>query len=371
MAKKIAIFYLLIASLWILLSDMTLEWLAPELSNVFYISKLKGLFFVSFTALLLYFFVRRENHKREKLESGYIELFENNPNPMWLSREIDDRITAANKSACALYGYSAADFQELTNRDLHTEIPLVNGLFAQFNCHKKADGSEIWVKYLASDTIIANERLRLHMVISADEAIKAEAERMEVQKRLNDLLESMEDFVFGVDQHGRFSFSNRAFESYLQTTQILGKKAMPILDSTGAKNWGQLLKDLKKQNHKTLEWFDDKRQTWLRITAYQTDKGLGIYASNINEQKEQEKQLQMQNKQLMEIAWTQSHELRAPLANIMGLLHMLKIDQVNAEIQRLYLEKLDEAAQDLDKIIHQVVAKSAVPFAGQQIHKRP
>jgi PAS domain-containing protein len=370
MAKKTAIFYLLIASLWILLSDMALEWLAPGLTNVFYISKLKGLFFVSFTAVLLYFFVKRENEKRERLESGYIELFENNPNPMWLSREQDDSIKAANKSACALYGYSASEFQELSNQDLQTDIPLVNGLFTQYNCHKKADGSELWVKYLGSDTIIANEKLRLHMVISADAAIKAEAERMEVQKRLNDLLESMEDFVFGVDAQGAFSFSNQAFESYLQTTNILGKEAAQILDGTGAKNWKELLKDLKKQSRKSLEWFDEKRHTWLRITAYQTEKGLGIYASNINEQKEQEKQLQVQNQQLMEIAWTQSHELRAPLANIMGLLHLLKIDQVNAEIQRLYLEKLDEAAQDLDKIIHEVVAKSAVPFATQQLHKR-
>jgi signal transduction histidine kinase len=227
----------------------------------------------------------------------------------------------------------------------------------------------LWVKYLGSDTIIANEKLRLHMVISADAAIKAEAERMEVQKRLNDLLESMEDFVFGVDTRGAFSFSNQAFESYLQTTNILGKEATQILDGKGAKNWNELLNDLKKQSRKSLEWFDEKRHTWLRITAYQTEKGLGIYASNINEQKEQEKQLQLQNKQLMEIAWTQSHELRAPLANIMGLLHLLKIDQVNAEIQRLYLEKLDEAAQDLDKIIHEVVAKSAIPFARQHLHK--
>jgi PAS domain-containing protein len=370
LAKKVAIYYLLIASLWILLSDAALEWLAPGLTDVFYISRIKGLFFVSFTAVLLYFLVRRENKKREQLESGYTELFENNPNPMWLSREADGRITAANKSACTLYGYSASDFKQLTNQSLHPEIPLLNGLFAQYHCHKKADGTELWVKYLASETIIANEKLRLHMVISADAAIKAEAERMEVQKRLNDLLESMDDFVFGIEQQGTFSFSNRAFETYLQTPQIIGKKATQILDGTGAKNWAQLLKDLKKQHRKSLEWFDEKRQTWLRITAYQTEKGLGIYASNINEQKEQEKQLQVQNKQLMEIAWTQSHELRAPLANIMGLLHLLKIDQVNAEIQRLYLEKLEEAARDLDKIIHEVVAKSAVPFAGRHLRKK-
>ncbi|MDP2187232.1 MAG: PAS domain-containing protein [Sphingobacteriaceae bacterium] len=256
MAKRIAILYLLIASLWILLSDAALEWLAPGLVNVFYISRVKGLFFVSFTAILLYFLIRRENDKQEHLERGYTELFENNPNPMWLSREKDGKITAANKSACSLYGYTEEQFQELHNRSLETEIPLVPGLFTQYSCHKRADGSEIWVKYMESSTVMSHQKLTLHMVISADAAIKAEAERMEVQKRLNDLLESMEDFVFGVDAQGAFSFSNQAFESYLQTTNILGKEAAQILDGTGAKNWGQLLKDLKKQSRKSLEWFD-------------------------------------------------------------------------------------------------------------------
>jgi len=370
LAKRIAFFYLLLASLWVLLSDSALEWLAPSLVDVFYISRLKGLFFVSFTALLLYFFVRRENRKRKQLETVYTELFENNPNPMWLSREKDGTITAANKGACTLYGYTPSEFERLTNQDLLAEIPLVNGLLIQFICHKRADGSKLWVKYLESATIIANERLTLHLVISADAAVKAEADHQEVQKRLNDLLESMDDFVFGVDQNGAFSFSNRAFESYLGTTPIMGKKAAPLLDGLDAKNWGYLLDDLKEQNRKSLDWFDEKRHSWLRITAYQTEKGLGIYASNINEHKEQEKQLQAQNKQLMEIAWTQSHELRAPLANIMGLLHLLKIDQVNAEIQSLYLEKLEEATEDLDKIIHEIVNKSALPFSNQHLRKR-
>lgn len=151
---------------------------------------------------------------------------------------------------------------------------------------------------------------------------------------------------------------------------MLGKEAISILDGASEADWAQLITQLKQQSKKSLEWFDQKRQTWLRITAYQTDKGLGFYACNINEQKDQERQLQAQNKQLIEIAWTQSHELRAPLANIMGLLHLLKIDQVNAEIQQLYLEKLEEAAKDLDKVIHDVVAKSALPFAKHAQQKR-
>ena len=97
MARKTAIFYLIIASLWILLSDAALEGLAPSLNDVFYVSKLKGIFFVCVTGVLLYFFVAREQEKKRKLEQSFTELFQNNPNPMWLSRYADNQIIAVNE----------------------------------------------------------------------------------------------------------------------------------------------------------------------------------------------------------------------------------------------------------------------------------
>ena len=44
-------------------------------------------------------------------------------------------------------------------------------------------------------------------------------------------------------------------------------------------------------------------------------------------QKEQMKQIEQRNVKLEEIAWEQSHMVRAPLAKIMGLIELLKISE--------------------------------------------
>jgi signal transduction histidine kinase len=65
-----------------------------------------------------------------------------------------------------------------------------------------------------------------------------------------------------------------------------------------------------------------------------------------------------QNTRLREIAWFQSHVVRAPLARIMGLTDLLK----NAEGETYYSELLAHiltSAQELDDVIRSIVIRSA------------
>jgi signal transduction histidine kinase len=54
------------------------------------------------------------------------------------------------------------------------------------------------------------------------------------------------------------------------------------------------------------------------------------------------------NKQLADISYENSHSLRAPLARILGLLHLIKIDP---ERKDFYLSKLDDQALEMDSRI--------------------
>lgn len=58
--------------------------------------------------------------------------------------------------------------------------------------------------------------------------------------------------------------------------------------------------------------------------------------------------------QLEEIGFIQSHVVRKPLANILGLVEMLKVDGHNDEI----LDLLFSSAQDLDKIVKEISGKT-------------
>jgi PAS domain S-box-containing protein len=69
--------------------------------------------------------------------------------------------------------------------------------------------------------------------------------------------------------------------------------------------------------------------------------------------------IEEQNKKLKEIAWIQSHVVRAPLARIMGLANML-IEQVPIEEIKNdeLVESISTSAEELDKIIRDIVYKT-------------
>jgi signal transduction histidine kinase len=58
---------------------------------------------------------------------------------------------------------------------------------------------------------------------------------------------------------------------------------------------------------------------------------------------------------LRRIAWLQSHEVRRPLANILGLSSLLALEPETREAKRLQL-LLRQEVECLDQILHQIVA---------------
>lgn len=64
--------------------------------------------------------------------------------------------------------------------------------------------------------------------------------------------------------------------------------------------------------------------------------------------------LEETNKKLSEISWLQSHVVRAPLAQIMGLSELLSFDESNPEKQQL-LAHLRDSANELDQVVRDII----------------
>ena len=60
-----------------------------------------------------------------------------------------------------------------------------------------------------------------------------------------------------------------------------------------------------------------------------------------------------QNEALREIAYLQSHELRKPVASILGLMQLLKME--SSEPDSEVLKMMEKAVAELDQTIHQIV----------------
>ena len=82
------------------------------------------------------------------------------------------------------------------------------------------------------------------------------------------------------------------------------------------------------------------------------------FTLDITEQKKQTRALEIQNQKLMEIAWVQSHEVRAPLARLMGLVQLLNRSSAEGQEMKETMNHIMNSANELDEIIRKIVGKT-------------
>ena len=80
-----------------------------------------------------------------------------------------------------------------------------------------------------------------------------------------------------------------------------------------------------------------------------------LAVTDITDQKRKEIRIQKQNERLKEIAWQQSHEVRRPVATILGLMNLIKVEEKKEDLL-MYLSYLQHEVALLDDIIHKIVA---------------
>lgn len=71
-----------------------------------------------------------------------------------------------------------------------------------------------------------------------------------------------------------------------------------------------------------------------------------------------ERLLEEKNRKLTEIAFLQSHQVRRPVASLLGLLSLLKFDNPNDPVNVEVIPKIEIVAKELDEVIREVVRKT-------------
>ena len=88
-----------------------------------------------------------------------------------------------------------------------------------------------------------------------------------------------------------------------------------------------------------------------------TIEGVLFNSNDITERMNYFQTIEDQNKKLKEIAWIQSHLVRAPVARILGLINLLKNDKEKANELEL-LNYIYDSTQELDVLIKDIVDKT-------------
>lgn len=82
-----------------------------------------------------------------------------------------------------------------------------------------------------------------------------------------------------------------------------------------------------------------------------------VVSQNATERTVHLKKIETQNEALKNIAWIQSHVVRAPLARILGLIDLIKEKNLEGTDQKEFIDHLKDSSHELDKAIREIVEK--------------
>jgi PAS domain S-box-containing protein len=81
-------------------------------------------------------------------------------------------------------------------------------------------------------------------------------------------------------------------------------------------------------------------------------------ARDITEQRKHRQKIEDQNAALREIAFIESHNIRGPVATILGLQQLFNHDDLSDPVNRTILEGITKVTHELDIVVREVVRKS-------------
>lgn len=329
---------------------------------------------------------------------------------------IQNKLLAANtrlRQACeiATMGYWTNDLinseiiwsdeiYKLFELDPNTFELTLDNIRACFHPDNQQQFDEEMHKVFESDAVIEGEHKiitgtgkikwvleRIHLVRDQDHnPIKLEGIVLDITKRKQneqEIIESNERFkilakatveaVIDWDLENNSIFYGEGFNSMFGYTTFnadtdLWQKNIHTEDSR------RVIKDLNKAIKDPKKEFFNSEYRFVKFNgniAYIQHKGIFIRNNDgevtriigamvdLTESLEKMNTIEQQNKTLKDISWTQSHVVRAPLANLLGLINLFKDNKKMGYTDDRLIDYIGESATKLDHIIHDIVKKSA------------
>jgi light-regulated signal transduction histidine kinase (bacteriophytochrome) len=80
--------------------------------------------------------------------------------------------------------------------------------------------------------------------------------------------------------------------------------------------------------------------------------------TNISETIHHINTIKIQNAKLRNIAWTQSHVVRAPISRILGIINLIEKEKENFDQMQFWLEQLKISTNEMDAIVQNIIKET-------------
>jgi len=323
-----------------------------------------------------------------KSEAQYRLLFESNPQAMWVYDLTTLRFLAVNDAAVTHYGYSRAEFLEMTIKDIRPpeDVKLLEEYLASDSAqvekagewrHRKKDGTVINVDIRSSRLTFAGRPAEFVLVTDVTERKKAEMALRISEDRYRDLVDNSHELICTHDLEGRVLSVNpwaarvlgypqnslvginirdgllpeyRAqFDEYMRTviTEGSARGVMKVRTATGETRLWEYYNTLRTEGVEKPIVRGMAHDATERRQALKREKEARVEAEAANRVKD-------------EFLSTLSHELRTPLTAIMGWADLLLHDEVEPKNRRQALETIFRNANSQCQLINDLLEVSRI-----------
>jgi len=338
-----------------------------------------------------------------KSEAQYRLLFEANPQAMWVYDLATLRFLAVNDAAVRHYGYSRAEFLEMTIRDIRPpeDVKLLEDYIASTNGdspnagewrHRRKDGTVINVDITLSRLTFAGREAEFILVDDITERKKAETALRISEDRYRDLVDNSHELMCTHDLDGRVLSVNPwaarvlgypresliginirdgllpqyrdQFDDYLRTviTEGSARGVMKVRTSTGETRLWEYYNTLRTEG---------VEKPIVRGMAHDATER----RQALKREQEARKEAEAANRVKDEFLSTLSHELRTPLTAIMGWADLLLHGEVERDKEQTAIETIFRNANsqcqlinDLLEVSRIITGKLRVEFVACELH---
>lgn len=317
-----------------------------------------------------------------KSEEQYKYLFQNNPLPMWAFGKSTGKFIMVNGAAISHYGYSEEEFLKMTIHDIEVYDDTTKAIsfsFLQRSSFAKEYTSDL--KHRKKNGKIIDVEMGTHsIIIEGTKAYLAVLHDVTDRNRSREQLRQSEQMFRTISENfpnGAVAILNRQ----LDVEYIAGKEfPVPGVEAAHFKNKGYIslfsVAEREAVQQQLQQVFDGGSvvfETTFESLNYMisaaplfeadgTINRILIASQNITQQKRNEfekemliEELTQNNSDLRQFSYITSHNLRAPLSNLLGIIKLLDTSEVTDPMTSLLLKNFEECTLQLNDTVNDLI----------------
>lgn len=314
-------------------------------------------------------------------EEQYKYLFHSNPLPMCAYNK-SHQFLMVNEAALKHYGYSEEEFLKLSINDLKHNVKEAEQQAAAINDssnkgsnynidlqHRKKNGEIIDVEVRTHEIVSEGQNACLAVIHDVTERNRAKEQLRESEQMFRTISENFPNGAVAILDRdltilymaGK-EFHNHGVEaSYFEKTTYTSHFHSPVKEKVG----DNLMKVFDNNNIVFEAAHEDLIYMISAVPLHETGGKINkilIASQNITEQKRNETEKEMLIEKLMQtnidlqqFSYITSHNLRAPLSNLLGLIKLLDFSSISDPMTKMLLKNFEECTIQLNDTVNDLL----------------